>query len=1300
MIKTSIFKMKKLIKAAVLFNLLINASYTSANIINISTSNGLSNRRVYSATADKLGYMWFATKSSIDRYDGNSFNHYDFTSFNDYTKIRGVVSNKLGDIFAYTDKCIYKYDFTSDFFNQLKISIPENAAINTIFIDSKNNVWVGTTTGLLVYNKNFSQIHLNLVIDVAVYCFAEDKRNCIWIGSHQNLIQLNTDVKNNILSKKTFLSGTRIQTIDYDSINGTLWIGAFSNGLYQLPINSKNNKLNAINIFQTTTPIRSICNLKNGKTWVGTDGNGILEFSTNSGVFLQNISKDTKNDIYANSIYDIHLTNTLVWVSTYSFGVLLYNFSNLNYQHILTNNNNGNFSTSNYINCILEDSNNNIWYGTVNGIKKYNVKSKSWSYYLQQTNRDMKSVVILAMAENDNYIWAGGYATDLYCINKKNGEIKVFKTENMPDKLFIYSLIIDNNELWYGGTIGKLTRHNLNNNKIVEYKITGVNKLFNYNKDTMLVGTINGLFIINKHNHKASHITFKSKNKSRKNISFINSIYNDPQIPNEIWLSSDGGGLYRLNLNKNSYITFSSSNGLSTNYAYGILKDNLNRLWVSSENGMNCLNLNNNSFESNLPLKQFTTNSYNIFAATKLKNGNLAWGTPNGAIIIDPNNKNNKTDTINLRFRNFYIHNNLVIAGGINSPLTKTIDFTDKITLSYDQRYFSIDFNDINDYNFPKTKFRWKLDGFDRNWAEYNEKNRAEYTNVPPGRYTFILSAEGNNLIDKERRIDIIIRPPFWASIYAFFLYLALAIIIIMFIKNYTKRKMEAKNADEKIRFFTNLAHDIRTPITLVKAPLNSIESEDLSESGRISLSLAVRNLDKLFNLVSQLLDFQKIENKTQSLTVESTELNTFLNEIIDDFFLPAKNKNIEIRTSIPKENTIIWIDKKKVTTIIENLLSNAIKYTPENGIIQIQSRITNRKLDISIIDNGIGIPQKNQHQIFNSFYRAQNAINSNETGSGIGLMLTKKLIETHKGKIEFSSLEHKGSTFTICIPCEISSYGENEIVYEYKNHERESIVKSSDRDLIKTLMLVEDNHEIREFLSNQLGMEYNIIEAVDGENALKLLEESSPDFVLTDIMMPGISGIELCRKIKTDINYSHIPVILLSALSEKTKIIEGFEAGAEDYITKPFDLSVLRSKIKAIIQSRIEFKRKSIENTLTEKDVSNFNPLDKDFLEKAISITENNLTNPDFYVDNLASELAMSRTVLFKKIKSLTNENPKDFIKEIRMKKAANLLLENKYQIIDVADMTGFVNAKHFSTFFKKYFGVTPSVFMKNNKK
>lgn len=1290
--------------------MLVAGGLYAAEFQNITVNNGLSNRRVFCSAKDSKGFVWFATRVGIDKYDGEVFSHYDFTKYNDNFKIRGVISDRKGQIYAYTERFIYVYNENSDSFVQLqkqntnKQEIITSELITSVFFDKDNCIWIGTTAGIL-YSKDLNTwSSVTGFNSYAVYCFADGVDGDFWLGTSKGVSYIYRSAQNQYHCKQfnpiTYLANKRVQSLYFDRTSKMLWIGTFADGLF---LYTAENQLK--NILVSTSPIRTMSKLSSSEIWIGTDGGGIFVFDLLNGVLKNKYSQTTNNDgnFESNSIYHLLIDNGKVWISTYSAGVLLCNVNTISNKIFKHQKDNNTSLYNNHVNAIIEDKSQNIWFGTNSGISKYNPADNTWKHLLNDKNRN-ESVVILTLYEDENYIWAGGYAADLFCINKTTGAVNSTilphsKTNNSK-KNYIYSIAKDNSgNLWLGGNLDELTRYNPITKAVKLYPVMGIHKICMLNNDILLAATIRGIYSINTKTEKITYNDFsKVKYRGKFLNPFINSIYVDTETPNTVWLGSEGDGMYCYNLQTHKLRIFSTAQGFSSNYIYGIMNDGFGRLWISTENGLNCYNPKTNDNQSYFELDGLPDNTFNFLAYAKCKNGNMVWGTPKGAVEIVPEDIRKMNQPINLRFTSFNLFYQRVNAETENSPLTQSIDDTNELTLKYSQSSFSFDFIDLNYSSYPQIMYSWKLDGFDENWSIPTKDHKAVYTNIPPGTYTFMVKAYklGNMKESITRNIVIVIHRPFWLSTIAYIIYLILLVLLARFLNNFWRNRIEAQNSDEKVRFFVNMAHDIRTPISLVKAPLNEIEHESLSDDGRSALAMAQRNLEKLFNMVTQLLDFQKIERDSMKLMVEKTLINGFVKSVANNFTMLALEKNIDMKVILPLEDMEVWIDRKTVSMCIENLLSNAIKYSKLNGNIQVTLSIVENILQIEVSDDGIGIPLKDQKNLFERFYRAENASNSKETGSGIGLMLTKRLVNLHKGKISFVSEEKLGTIFKFEIPCWKQDFKPHEIIQ--KEERVDSIENESDDGLAKKgvkIMLVEDNDEMRDYLSKQLRREYDVVEVSNGTEALEIIKIDAPDFILSDIMMPGISGFELCSILKKRIETCHIPIILLSSLSERNDIITGFNSGADDYITKPFDLDILETKIKSILKNRILFKKKYIAKTASKEDFASINELDKVFMERVIKFIEDNLTNEKFTIDNLALEMAMSRSVFYKKLKSLTDENPKDLVKEIKMRKASEFLRENKYPINEIAFLTGFPNSKYFSTAFKKFYGVSPSRFV-----
>lgn len=1292
-----------------LFSFLFLGLYaTSFN--EISTKEGLSNRKVFAVTKDAKGYVWFATRSGVDRYNGEKIKTYSLISdkLTGCEKPKKVLSDAEGNIYAFSDKQFFRFSEIQDMFIPVgEIRLNGRESFTMVHFSKNGTLWLGTSENLYSYSSTKGSIKYDMPLPSAVYCVEEEK-NRLWIGTSNGLIKMNITASDDyVISTEHGLRSLRkqrIQTLFYDEVTQKLWIGTFASGLKIYDPQSR--KLAVLN--ELPYPARRITLAGDNKIWVGFDGAGIFEYNRFNGEKTQEFSQTAQSPCYlkANGIYDIYNDKDFIWICTYTSGVQIYNKSELIYRLYQQNAVNNYTYTDNHINALYEDSRQNLWIGTNSGLKKYNDQTRLWESY-PTTKPDQLSVVLSIFEDSRNNLWIGGYAGDLLRINVNTGKTETIQlprpTNRKPHKNYIYAIAEDSaNNLWFGGIVNDLTRYNPASKSFDTFKLRSISAIHTFSKDSLLIGTSKGLFFFNLKTEKIQPLVMTVDSGQTQPL--ITCISHDDQQKSFYWIGTEGNGSYRYNATDRTFTKYDEHDGLSSNTVWGIQNDKLGRVWISTEYGLNCLVPTTGHITNFYEIDGLPDNSFNYQAYTMRENGNMVWGTPSGAIEINPENYLSKQSVqSNLRFEEFTLYNRKVLPSTPHSPLKTIIDSTSCIELDHHQHSFAFNFIDLNYFSNSNILYSWKLEGFDNQWSVPSASHQATYTNIEPGRYSFRVKAFQPNKEQTaaEREVVILIHPPLWATWWAYLIYALTGMTLLFFLIKFYKKRLEAKDSDLKIRFFVNIAHDIRTPLTLIKAPLNELENKQLSEHGTSALSLARKNTEKLLKMVTQLLDFQKIEREAMLLHVEETDLNLFLNNTIESFQLLAKEKQISLTTHFPTPMKG-WIDRQKITVILDNLLSNAIKYTEQHGNVLLKASVNNNVLQLELTDDGIGISGKDQQKLFSRFYRGENTANSSETGSGIGLLLTKKMVLLHKGEISFSSNEGVGTTFSISIPTDKRHYASNQILMTEHSDSalllRENEETEEQQNRFK-ILLVEDNVELRSYLAQYLMRSYLVEVAGNGMEALELVRKGAPDFILSDVVMPEITGTELCSRLKSSIETCHIPVILLTSLADREDIIKGFNAGADDYITKPFDLSVLESKISAILKNRARYRKKYIDRSAFSDESPIANDLDKKFMSNLVDYIEENMMNDDFSIDALAVEMAMSRSVFYKKIKSLTGQNPKDFIRDIKMKKAANLLREEKYSVGEIAYLTGYPNAKYFSTAFKKYFGTSPSVFNEKEK-
>ncbi len=707
--------------------------------------------------------------------------------------------------------------------------------------------------------------------------------------------------------------------------------------------------------------------------------------------------------------------------------------------------------------------------------------------------------------------------------------------------------------------------------------------------------------------------------------------------------------------------------------------------------------------------------SFNPNAAIRTRDGHMIFGSNEGIIVLPDSIQLPGTFTSQMIFSDLSIMYRTVHPGEKGSPLTQPLNQTSCIELNYDQNTFSMNVSSINFDNPSNIMYSWKLEGFYDYWSPPSRDNLIRYTNLSPGNYTLHVRAilMDNHQVLEEREIQILIGRPIWMTFWAFLFYALIIVGISYAIMRYQMIRRDKQISQAKINFFMQTAHDIRTPLTLIKAPLGEIlKNEQLTEQGNANLNLAIQSTDNLSELANNLMNFQKEELYSSRILVTQHELNQYIQSYMQQFKAYAEQKGINFQYQSDFSSLEVWIDQNKIDSILQNLLSNALKYTPKGGSVTIEAGHNKSRWTLIIKDTGIGIPKEDQKKLFKFLFRGKNATNQLITGSGVGMLLTYRLIKNHEGKISFTSTENVGTTFQLSFPIRSEHYQyRNE---EYNNNvvpvllqdgispvmpvvEQPQVTARPDSPLI---LIVEDNASLRLFLMKSLSDTYQVEGAENGQEAIDKIKIQQPDLIISDVMMSVMDGETMCRTLKSDIETSHIPIILLTALGDKKDILRGLETKADMYIVKPFDLMVLKANISNILENREIIRKKlqqaSVSPEAPTEEIAMPTNLDNEFMQKVTALVKENL-GKDLTVDTLCAGMNMSRTSFYNKIKALTGMAPNDFIRNIRMQEAATLLRSQKYTVAEVADMMGFADPKYFTDTFKKFYGVPPSIYKKS---
>ena len=1295
--------MTKYILISLLF--LLQCLYSVAGSFrSLSIKEGLSGRQVFQINKDSSGFVWAYTHMGIDRYDGNEIKHYKLDDTVD-SKAHILSStimtcDKSGNIWiALKNGKIYAYDRQTDAF-LLRINLSEylsEPVLYNILFDADNHLWLCMLKGIYSYEDATGPTLAGLE-GQCVNCIAQVDGESFFAGTGKGVYQLTKAAnKYSFTGKQIALSGEMHIESLYVENNNKLFIGTFSDGVFVL--DRFTGLVHSLGGFVPHVPIRKFVKTKDNSLLIGADGAGMLRIDAVTEKLLKHYMADEDDDrsLNDNTVSDICVdAHGGIWVSTSTNGICYLDPDMPDIRRIKHEQNNSNSLKSDHINVILQDSEGDCWYGTNNGVSFYQPGLHKWTHYLDGRGHSAKVVLSLAEDSKGN-IWAGGYGIGLYRIQKKTGRVQKIEKRNVNSAKgvatdYVYAIYSEGDNLWFGGIEGEFTRYNMRTDSYTYYPIDCIGDIKPGKDGSLLVAGCDGLAIFDKVTGKAQwHQRFGDFTLHYPIRCLLQSSSGD------IWMATDGEGLIRYNPDKKVCRVYTTGDGLESNSINSLLEDNGGRIWFNTEKELYCLDLVKDMIVNANDFLDIAWGYYNPNAAFKLADGHLAFGTAEGAVVFSPSLNLGRHGPVELIFTDFKLLYESVKAGMKGSLLKANIDDTRRVGLSYNQNSFSISFSAINFTTPHRIRYEYTLENYNGQWEHSNSVRSVNYTNLSPGKYIFRLRA-----VDKytgqqlgERHLEIVIHRPYWISWWALLVYsVILSVFIYLFVQN-RRHKANEDRIKDKIRSFISIAHDIRTPVTLIKAPLSELETqEELPEESKKSVAVAVKNVEKLLAMITQLLDLQKTElHAEECLRVSRYDIKAYLEEKMAEFHLAAMQKGVDLLLEVDPDMPKVWIDREKMDHIIDNMLSNALKYT-EKGTIHILVKPIKKKWLIEVKDTGIGIPKEEQGNIFHEYYRAQNAMNFEETGSGIGLMITRRIVKQHHGTISFRSVEGKGTTFTVTFPQKIKTG----VVVEPKEDTPDvSVTADTIREEVESdgknlLLLAEDDQDMREYLTNSLSSEYKVIGVSDGGKALEMAREINPDIIISDIVMPVLEGDEFCRILKSSVDTSHIPVILLTALSERENIIFGLEAGASDYIIKPFDLSVLRVRIRNILQSRQHLRDTvlSMDTHLEETDYTG--QLDKEFLDKVMEVIREELSNSEFSINDFCRMLCMSRTSVYNKIKTLTGQGPNDFIRIVRLNKAKELLASRRYSIGEVAVMVGFSDPKYFSTCFKKQFGTSPS--------
>lgn len=1289
------------IKVFLLSGLIISTciSYSSnIDFYNINTLYGISIREANSVCKDDEGFIWVSSKTGILRLTDDEYRIYQLPYENaNILNVKLVFNNS--ELIAFTNNGqIFLFNKMSDRFEllvNLKKELNSNYINLRVVLSGKNNIlWIGSSIGFYKYdNKKFTKVDDGTS---EVYSATWFNNHKIIIGKSAGifLLDINSLKIESIYNNRenpSFL----ITEFFMDSIKNMLWVATNSDGLLCYNFDKKeftNLELESI----PKQPILAIESLSDSTILIGIDGQGIWELSKNNGIVLNIYKENVDNpaSLRGNGVYDIYCEDQKrVWICTYSGGASYFERASPIINQVVHITNNSNSLVNNNINCVIEDRSGKIWMATNNGISCWNVALNQWhSYY---ANVQEQAQVFLTLCEdNRGRIWAGTYSSGLFILDGNTGKQLAHYSSQVMDSTFITDFVLDiykdsSGDIWIGGVNGKLVCYNSRNNTFKEYPTHALHVFAELKQDKMLFGCAYGL-------------VESDKNTSEFKILLNGYLITDVLVmEKDIWICTSGNGLIHYNSETLKTENFTIHAGLPSDFINSIAYLD-GYLWLGTENGLCRLHPSDKKVVTYSYIHSLSRLSFNRNSQCKLKNGTIAWGTNDGLVIFNPKLIKQSRSTGNIYFQD------LKIAGrSIREipamKLAEPLNNINELSLKYNQNTLTLELLPIG--VAPGSKFSWMLEGLDKDWNQTTNNRVITYTNIPSENFVLKIRLYDNSLstIITERSMHISIKPPFWGTWWFIIItYLLISSLIYLFIRYYINLNRQL-HTEEKVRFFTTLAHDIRTSLTLIKSPIEELTKEkNLSESGSYYLNLSIKQTKRLTEVVTQLMDFQKVDIGKGQFSPALIDLVRLIENRIPMFESMAKSKDIEFTFTTNQTKYVTALDEVMIEKIIDNLVSNAFNYSLQKGKVSINLTCNESKWILEVKDQGIGISRKAQGHLFKEFYRGENAINSKTIGSGIGLLLVKNYVSMHGGQVSCTSQVDVGSVFKITIPRKVITEPDqgniltgnatfSEISHELTGQTLNNIETGVQKEM--RILIVEDNDELRNFILNAIQTEFEVITADDGSKAWKIIQKQMPDLVISDVMMPNMSGFELCQLMKSTYETSHIPIILLTALSNKAEQLHGLGLGADEYLTKPFDMALLVQKVKTIIQNRNAIREKALKLiTINNSQPILSNQLNDQFVKKMLEVIRLNMANADFNKNSFAVEMNVSSSLLYKKVKLLTDQSPTDFIKTVRLDYALKLLQSQKYNITEVSELCGFNSIGYFSTVFKKYYGKSPT--------
>lgn len=1351
----------------VLFASILHAERTNyLYSFNSDLNEGISQLSVMDIYQDSKGYLWFATKNGLNRFNGKEYVIYRREDGNEQSlsgnSIASLTEDQDGYLWVGTNNGLNRIDLNTDRIKRYNSGANglTQSSITKVYSDAAGYLWVGTWGGLYRFNREedrFERILLdNNLEDISVSALFEDSAGRYWIGTRDKGVYL-CDNQMNIIShftresKNMPLNNNNITSI-YEDTQKQIWIGS-KYGLNKvnlrenevLSFTSENSKL-------SNNTVRCLVEWE-GKLLVGTF-DGIFALDPESGQIVKVAGYDDINHSLSHySVYAFCVDHDYtLWVGTFAGGINYLNkFTNRFVLHRPEDE--LNIRTGIY-GAITYESPSDLWIATEGyGLLNYNYQMNTSHYYLIDPSAHFafNTNIIKSVFYEDGYVWCGTTKGEIYKFNIRTKTFSLY--HKYPVEYSIYSIIRDRKgNLWVGGASTEFGLTCFVNDRLVTTFTNNVDEPFYLSNVRCILEEEDGVLLLGS---TADGLLRFDTNKKQLTKYSNEATVESYRIPNnyisaivrtksgEIWVSTYGGGIFQFDKTEHVKRVMTAGDGLLDNNICSLVESSDRKLWMSTVNGLIMFDpvggeVRNYHRHNGIDIREFTLHS-----GIALPDGNLCFAGSNGFVTFQVAAMDKNENIPSVVLEQLSVNNRPIEVGDESGILDKVLDSMDTIRLLYNENNFSITYQALNYIYSTQNQYAYKLEGYDADWNYVGGRNSAFYTNLSPGKYVFHVKGSNNDGVWNEqgRSLTIIVQPPLWRTWYAYLFYVIALAVISYVILHYVniKRNLEAglklkqleKQKQEefheaKIRLFTNFSHELRTPLMLIITPFEElVKRVDIPAELHDKLSIIYKNARKLLLLVNQLMDLHKNQAGSLELKVSEGDVCEYIKEIYYAFNQIALTNEVKFSLNCTPKTINAWFDKSLLEKVVFNLLSNAFKYTPSGESVTMEVSETSwsgldakqtdglykdenaNYLVLRVKDSGKGIEEGEVDKIFTPFYQIPETSGINLSGTGIGLSLVYTIVQLHRGVIYVDNTERSGACFVVILPISRSAFSEDQI----ENIEFDKISEVTNTDDISAslpapekvegpkykILLVEDDKDVRSYLKKSLEAEYTVIEAADGVRAYEKVVQDFPDLVLSDIMMPKRDGLELCTLIKNDIRVGHIPVILMTARSMVVHIKEGFQAGADDYIVKPFNMDVLQTRIRSLLASREQLKKLYGKRFSPEVMGIEVKSADERFSQKLFDVIEQNISNDKLDVELLCTEIGISRANLYRKLKSITELSPMELIRNKRLEMAAKLLKESEMNVSEIALHLGFNSHSYFSNSFKAFYGCTPTEFVQS---